>query len=226
MPVNDDIPESRLMLTYRTTVNGEPRDVDLPFRLLILGDLSQGASKDRREYQVEVAEQDENGAISRKAVTKKDGLDARKLRTLDGGNLDDIMRDMDIHLKMPVQNRIDVHLSPEERTPLSVDLKLDSMNAFSPRAIVRSVPQLQALLMLKNLLQEVQANLDNRKEFRELIRLLNKMEPEARASKVAELLAAISKDDSAAFGSNFQVPRRLEKSSSDKPAPSENGGAT
>lgn len=226
MPVNDDIPESRLMLTYRTTVNGEPRDVDLPFRLLILGDLSQGASKDRREYQVEVAEQDENGAISRKAVTKKDGLDARKLRTLDGGNLDDIMRDMDIHLKMPVQNRIDVHLTPEERTPLSVDLKLDSMNAFSPRAIVRSVPQLQALLMLKNLLQEVQANLDNRKEFRELIRLLNKMEPEARASKVAELLAAISKDDSTAFGSNFQVPRRLEKSSSDKPAPSENGGAT
>lgn len=226
MPVNDDIPESRLMLTYRTTVNGEPRDVDLPFRLLILGDLSQGASKDRREYQVEVAEQDENGEISRKTVTKKDGLDARKLRTLDGENLDKVMRDMDIHLKMQVQNRIDVPLPPEERPPLSVELKFDSMDAFSPRAIVRSVPQLQALSMLKTLLQEVQANLDNRKEFRELIRLLNKMEPGPRASKVAELLDAISKDDSAAFGSNFQVPRRLEKSSSDKPAPLENGDAT
>jgi len=36
MPVNDEIPESRIMLTYRTTVDGEPRDVDLPFRLLVL----------------------------------------------------------------------------------------------------------------------------------------------------------------------------------------------
>ena len=171
MPVNEEIPESRIMLTYRTTVDGEPRDVDLPFRLLLLGDLSNGTSKDRRERQVEVITKDADGKDVKSTVAQKDGLDARNLRTLDGKNLRDVMRDMDIKLTMNVPNRIDVNEPPDKRAAIPISLTIDSMEAFSPRSIAENVPQLKALLVLKNLLKEVQANLDNRREFRELLRL-------------------------------------------------------
>jgi type VI secretion system protein ImpB len=209
MPVNDEIPESRIMLTYRTTVDGEPRDVNLPFRLLVLGDLSNGTSKDRREREVEVVVEDNNGRPVKKLVSQKIGLDARGLRTLDGGNLGDVMQDMDIKLSMRVPNRIDVHLPQDQRDAVDVNLTLDSMAAFSPKAIAQSVPQLQALLVLKNLLKEVQANLDNRKEFRELLRLINKMEPESREAQIKLLLDTLAK--SGDYAQNFKVPSRSDR---------------
>lgn len=208
MPVNDEIPESRIMLTYRTTVDGEPRDVDLPFRLLVLGDLSGGTSKDRRARSVEVVTKDANGKDVKTTTTQKDGLDARSFRTLDGKNLRDVMRDMDMKLSMNVPNRIDVNEPVGNRAAIPVSLTIDSMEAFSPKSIAEQVPQLKALLVLKNLLKEVQANLDNRREFRELLRLINKMDPASRATQIKALLDKI---DGAGFKdahSNFTVPKR------------------
>ena len=38
--IQDEIPKSRITLRYRTDISGEPKDITLPFRLLILGDFS------------------------------------------------------------------------------------------------------------------------------------------------------------------------------------------
>ena len=48
MAITDEIPKSRLTLTYRTTVEGEAEEVQLPFRVVVLGDLSGGSSRDRQ----------------------------------------------------------------------------------------------------------------------------------------------------------------------------------
>ncbi|HEX2580272.1 MAG TPA: type VI secretion system contractile sheath small subunit, partial [Rhabdochlamydiaceae bacterium] len=48
MAVQDETPKSRITLTYKTEVQGEPAVVDLPFRILALGDFSGGSSKDRQ----------------------------------------------------------------------------------------------------------------------------------------------------------------------------------
>ena len=48
MSIQDEIPKSRLTLKYKTEVNGQPEDVNLPLRLAILGDFSGGTSKDRK----------------------------------------------------------------------------------------------------------------------------------------------------------------------------------
>jgi type VI secretion system protein ImpB len=37
MAITDEIPKSRLTLTYRTNVHGEAEDVALPFRVLVMG---------------------------------------------------------------------------------------------------------------------------------------------------------------------------------------------
>jgi type VI secretion system protein ImpB len=141
--INDEIPKSRLTLTYRTNVSGQPEDVLLPLRLLILGDLSLGTSKDRAA-----------------------DLDQRGVRNLDGRNLDHIMADMGISVKATVANKID----PESGEELAIDLPIRAMKSFTPAEIAQHVPKIKALLLLKQTLIEMQGNIDNRKEFRNLLR--------------------------------------------------------
>jgi type VI secretion system protein ImpB len=145
MAISDEIPKSRLTLTYRTTVRGEPEEVQLPFRLVVMGDLSGGSSRDR-----------------------KVDLDARALRRLDGKNLDAVIEDMKMSVEVTVPNRID----PEKSESLKAKIPISSMRSFSPAEIANHVPKIKSLLVLRKLLMEVQANLDNRKEFRRLMRLL------------------------------------------------------
>jgi type VI secretion system protein ImpB len=159
MAITDEIPKSRLTLTYRTTVRGEPEDVTLPFRVLVMGDLSGGTSKDR-----------------------KVDLDQRSIRRLDGKNLNDVMRDMNMSVRVSVPNRID----PDKAEEMTVDLPVTSMKSFTPAEVAKNVPKIHALQLLKKLLLEVQANLDNRKEFRKLVRTLAQ-DKGAIASLVKEL---------------------------------------
>jgi type VI secretion system protein ImpB len=155
MAVNDEIPKSRLTLTYRTSVQGKNQEVSLPYRLLVMGDLSGGTSTDR-----------------------KTDLDQREIRNLDGTNLNQVMADMNMSVKFKVDNRIDPERGGEE---MAVDLPVTSMKSFQPAQIARSVPKVRALLLLRKLLLEVQGNLDNRKEFRKLVRQLAQSEEAVQA---------------------------------------------
>jgi type VI secretion system protein ImpB len=142
MSIQDEIPKSRLTLRYKTEVNGEPEDLSLPMRFMVTGDFSQGSSKDR-----------------------KVDLEERKLRNMDGKNTDAIMKDMGLNLKFDVANKI----NPDKEEDLKVDLTFDSMRSLSPDEVAQNVPEIRSLLMLKELLQEVMSNVDNRKSYRKLL---------------------------------------------------------
>jgi len=160
MAITDEIPKSRLTLTYRTNVHGEPEDVQLPLRLLIMGDLSKGTSKD-----------------------SKIELDKRSLRQLDGKNLDKVIEDMNMSVTVEVQNQID----PERGGgSITAKIPIKSMKSFQPAEVAKHVPKIRSLLLLKKLLLEVQANIDNRKEFRLLLRELT-AHPEKVEGMLAEL---------------------------------------
>ncbi|MFY0567100.1 type VI secretion system contractile sheath small subunit [Archangium lansingense] len=159
MAINDEIPKSRITLTYRTSVNGVRAEKALPLRLLLMGSFSGGTSAD----------------------SQKD-LDQRQIRNLDGKNLDQVMKDMDIRLQFQVSNRID----PGNSEQLDVELPIDSMKSFTPLQIARNIPKVRALLLLRKLLLEQQGNLDNRKEFRRLVRELAQ-NPEAVSALKKEL---------------------------------------
>ncbi|KFE63036.1 type VI secretion system contractile sheath small subunit [Hyalangium minutum] len=138
MPIQDKLPTSRITLTYRTTINGQEEEVDLPFRMLVLGDLSLGSSKDR-----------------------KVDLDERKLRSVKPGGLDDLMKDMDMSIEFQVPDKT---TSSGEGT-MNVKLPIERMKSFHPDEFVQHVPKLKALLILRKLLLEMQADIDNRKEL-------------------------------------------------------------
>jgi type VI secretion system protein ImpB len=146
MAITDEIPKSRITLTYRTEVRGEPEEVTLPFRVLVMGDLSGGTSRDR---QVD--------------------LDQRQIRGLDGRNLDAVMADMNMTLRLTVPNKINPKAAGED---LPIELPVRGIKSFSPAEVAKGVPKIRALLLLKKLLLEAQANLDNRKDFRKLVRAL------------------------------------------------------
>ena len=142
MAIQDEIPKSRLTLRYKTEVSGQPEDLTLPMRLMVAGDFSLGTSKDR---QVD--------------------LEERRIRNMDGKNTDAVMKDMGMSLKMAVPNKVD----PDNEEDMNVEIPLDSMKAFMPDHIAENVPKLKGILMLKQLLEEVLSNVDNRKEFRNLL---------------------------------------------------------
>lgn len=159
MAIQDEIPKSRITLRYKTEVQGKPEDITLPLRLMVTGDLSQGSSTDR-----------------------KLDLDERRLRTLDGTNLDAVMKDMGMSLKFAVSNKID----PENAEDMDVTIPVTGMKSFSPDQVAKFVPKLKGILQVKKLLEEVVSNVDNRKEFRKLLNEL--MSNEEALGKMAEEL--------------------------------------
>lgn len=145
MAIQDEIPKSRLTLRYKTEVNGQPADITLPLRLMILGDFSQGSSDDR-----------------------KLDLDERRVRNLDGTNTNATMKDMGMSLNFTIDNKIDPGTEPE----LEISLPINAMKSFSPDEIAQHVPKLKGLLTLKQLVVEMLTSVSNRKE---LHKLLNEM---------------------------------------------------
>lgn len=141
MSVQDEIPKSRITLTYKTEVNGQPAVVDLPLRLMVLADLSLGTSKDHQH-----------------------DLDERSPRSLNGSNTNDVMRDMGISLEIAVPNKIGT-----EKENLNIKLDIDSLNSFSPQEVAKQVPEIHSLLLFKKLLEEIQSAIANKKELAQLL---------------------------------------------------------
>ncbi len=86
MSIQDTLPKSRLTLRYRTEINGQPEDIELPLRILIAGDFS-GKN------------------------TVKKSFDERKILNFDGKNLNSIMEKMKIQLKVK-DSQDEVHTIP------------------------------------------------------------------------------------------------------------------
>ncbi len=141
MPIQENIPKSRLTLTYRTEIQGALQDITLPFRMMVLAEFS---------------------SVNRPSTDRRKELTERAPRTLSGRNLTPIMKDMDIRLSFQAKN----HINPGESGEIPVDLKISSIDSFSPAHIADSVKPIKALLIIKQLLLEMQAYIDNEKEVR------------------------------------------------------------
>lgn len=152
------IPRSRVNLTYNTVVEGQLKDVELPFRVIVLADLSHGSSTDREV-----------------------DIETRRLRNLDGRNIDELMDNMRITLSLKAPNHID-----PEAEELPVEVPITNRKSFNPAEVAQAVPQIRSLLLLRKLLLEMQARVDNRKDVRSLIQQIFS-NPEQRSQLRKEL---------------------------------------
>lgn len=145
-PIQEQIKKSRITLTYRTSIEGQPATVNLPLRLMVLGDFSKGNSVD--------------------ATTKE--IKKRPVRPISDNNFDDVMQSMKINnLQLN-----DLRCYIPGLKSLNVNLSFDSLKSFSPDEVIQQVPELRALLLMKTLLAEMSAEMTNNSEVRQEIREL------------------------------------------------------
>lgn len=139
MAINKTLPQSRIMLNYDTSVEGKKKRKQIPYKLLIMGDLSKGLSKYAKE-----------DFIKRKIVNAK-------------GTIDHLISDMDIVVETKVENCI----NPSKNPTLDVKIPLKKMRDFKPDSIVENVPQLKTLATLRDMLKSFMKDVDNNRALKD-----------------------------------------------------------
>ncbi|MNF85345.1 hypothetical protein D3C87_1242930 [compost metagenome] len=95
-------------------------------------------------------------------------LSERSKVAIDKNNFDSVLAEFSPELKLTVANTL-----VEDASEAEVVLGFQSMKDFEPEQVARQVPQLRALLAMRNLLRDLKSNLLDNARFRlELERIL------------------------------------------------------
>jgi type VI secretion system protein ImpB len=160
-------PKERVNITYRPATGDAKEEIELPLKLLMLGDYT--------------LQQDETPLEERKAIN------------IDKDNFNDVMRSQNLKLNLVVPNK----LAEEEGGEMAVSLELQNLKDFSPEAIARQVPELSALLDLREALTAVKGPLGNVPAFKKKIQAMMK-DDSAKEKMLKEL--GIGEGESAESG--------------------------
>ena len=135
-------PQERVNITYKPATGDAQEEVELPLKMLFLGDYTGRA--DARP------------------------VEDRKPINIDKDNFNSVLGEQNLGLKMNVPDR----LSGDPNANLTVDLKFRSINDFGPDAIAEQVPELKKLMDLRTALTALKGPLGNVPAFRKKIQAL------------------------------------------------------
>jgi len=150
-------PKERVNIVYRPATGNAQEEIELPLKLLMLGDYT--------------LRQDDTPLEDRKPIN------------IDKDNFNDVMRSQNLSLNLVVSNKLS---ESEEEEEMAVKLKIDSMKDFSPESIAEQVPELKALLDLREALTAVKGPLGNVPAFKKKITDLMQTD-EGKAKLLEEL---------------------------------------
>lgn len=137
-------PKERVNIVYRPSLGDAKEEVELPLKMLVVGDFT-GAPGDR-------------------AVEKREPVN------IDKDNFNEVLKARKISLNLSVPNRLAADMEAE----LNVSLRVESMKDLGPEAIVEQVPEMRRLLELRDALRALKGPLSNVPEFRRKIQELIK----------------------------------------------------
>lgn len=135
-------PKERVNITYKPATGNATEDVELPLKLLMIGDYTM--RPDPRP------------------------LEDRKPINVDKDNFQKVMGEQKLALNIAVKDR----LSEKEGEELNVNLKFRRLSDMEPEAIANQVPELKKLLDLRAALTALKGPLGNEKAFRNKIQTL------------------------------------------------------
>ncbi len=135
-------PKERVNITYKPATGDATEQVELPLKILALGDFTGRA--------------DERAIEDRKPVN------------VDKDSFDDVLREHQVAVDLSVPDR----LTGEAGSELSVHLELRTMRDFEPENVVRAVPELRKLLALREQLTALKGPLGNVPSFRKKLAAL------------------------------------------------------
>jgi type VI secretion system protein ImpB len=137
-------PKERVNIVYRPALGDAKEEVELPLKLLVMGDFT-GKPDDRP-------------------------LENREPTNIDKDNFNEVLKAQGLDLNLNVSNK----LSPRPDEEMGVKLQIDSMKDFEPERIVEQVPELKRLLELRESLRSLRGPLSNIPEFRKKVQELVK----------------------------------------------------
>ena len=132
-------PKERVNIVYKSNTGDQTEDVELPLKLLMVGDYAG-----------------------------KEGDDVVEDRTpvnINKDNFDDVITGMNLGMDLNVKNT----LSEEDSEPMPVHLKVKGMKDFSPERVAEQVPELNSLLQMRAALLALKGPLGNVPAFRKTI---------------------------------------------------------
>lgn len=132
-------PQERVNITYKPATGDAKEDVELPLKLLAIGNYT-GRADDR-------------------------ALEDRKPINIDKDNFNQVMTEQKLGLTIAVPDR----LSGEGSGDLSLSLKFKTLRDFEPEGIAEQIPELRRLLELRSALTALKGPLGNIPAFRKKI---------------------------------------------------------
>jgi len=139
-------PRERVNIVYRPATGDAKEEVELPLKMLVLGDFTFRPD-DRR-------------------------VEDREPINVDKDNFNEVLKAQDMNVSVTVPNK----LSGEPEEEMNVTLKFESIKDFGPEAITKNTPELNQLLELRKALTSLKGPLSNVPGFRKKIQELVKDE--------------------------------------------------
>ena len=135
-------PKERVNIIYRPATGDAKEEVELPLKLVVLGDFT--------------LRPDDRMVEDRAPVS------------IDKDNFNDVMKGQGLGLQFSVPNK----LTDDPDAQMAVDLKFESLKDFEPDAIVQKVPELAKMMELREVLKALKGPLANVPEFRKKLQEL------------------------------------------------------
>lgn len=132
-------PKERVNVTFTPDSGGTQEEVELPLKLLVLGDFTQRAD-DRK-------------------------IEDRKPIAIDKNSFNEVLAKQELNLTLAVPNR----LQTSAEADLGVNISISSMKDFNPASLVDQVPELKQLMELRDALVALKGPLGNTPAFRKTI---------------------------------------------------------
>jgi type VI secretion system protein ImpB len=139
-------PKERVNIVYRPTTGDAKEEIELPLKLLVVGDFTR--SQDDRM------------------------VEEREPINVDKDNFNEVLKAQNLKLDLTVSNK----LSEDPDEDLNISVKFESIKDFDPESIAKNTPELNKLLELREALNSLKGPMSNRPEFRKKIQELIKDE--------------------------------------------------
>lgn len=158
-------PKERINITFKPATGNAQEEIELPLKLLVLGDFTQRAD-DRK-------------------------VEDRKPIGIDKNSFDEVLAKQELSLTLNVPNRLQEDKEDDE---LGISLSVNSMKDFNPANLVDQVPELKKLMELRDALVALKGPLGNAPTFRKAIEGVLADE-ESRTRVLGELGLGTSQDE-------------------------------
>lgn len=131
----NEVPKARVNLKLDLHTGGASKKTELPLKLLVTGDFSNG----------------------QEAVP----LSEREKVNVNKNNFDAVLSEYSPKINLTVKNTL-----VDDGSEDNISLTFQNMKDFTPEQVSRQIPQLKAMLSMRNLLRDLKANLLDNQAFR------------------------------------------------------------